>query len=73
MRANQTHRYFSSRIVKLPHLSKKEKDILLERLKTVTLEKIGKNYGVTAERIRQIEKAALIKAKTRFHQQSLFK
>ena len=73
MRANRTRRYFAAHIKKFPHLSIREKDILIKRLRSITLEKIGKKYGVTEARIRQIEKAAIFKIKLKGHQLKLFK
>ncbi|OGM14882.1 hypothetical protein A3A76_02020 [Candidatus Woesebacteria bacterium RIFCSPLOWO2_01_FULL_39_23] len=72
MRANRTIRFFSAHIRKLPHLSVKEKKVLVKRLRRITLEKIGKKYGVTEGRIRQIEKKALQKVKSKYYQQRLF-
>ena len=50
------------------YLSEKEKTVLIKRFgldgsKPKNLEEIGKEYGITRERIRQIEKKALIKMK----------
>ncbi len=73
MRPNKTLTYFVSHIRKLPHLTSKEKDILVNRLKRTTLEKIGYKYQVTEGRIRQIEKTAIKKMKNKFYQQRLFK
>ena len=73
MRGNRTFRYFSAHILNLPHLSSKEKDVLIRRLKTITLENIGKKYQVTEGRIRQIEREALRKVKSKSYQQRLFK
>jgi DNA-directed RNA polymerase sigma subunit (sigma70/sigma32) len=72
MRANRTLRHFAAHIRKLPHLSIKEKDVLIRRLKTTTLERIGLKYDVTEARIRQIEKKALKKVRSRSYQQKLF-
>ncbi len=49
-------------------LNKKEKDIIQKRFalrteKRLTLEQIGQEYGITRERVRQIEKNALAKLK----------
>ena len=57
--ANQTIKYFSSLISDSRELNRKEKDVLLRRLKKQRLEKIGKRYKVTGERVRQIEDQAL--------------
>ena len=72
MRANRTLRYFTAHIRKLPHLTSKEKDVLVRRLRKVTLEKIGKSYEVTEGRIRQIEKIAIKKVRSKHYQQALF-
>jgi len=72
MRANRTLRYFTAHIRKLPHLTSKEKDVLVRRLRKVTLEKIGKSYEVTEGRIRQIEKIAIKKVRSKHFQQALF-
>lgn len=73
MRRNRTVRYFSAFIKTLPHLTSKEKTVLLERLKQKTLDKIGKKFSVTEGRVRQIEKSAIRKVKSKKIQQSLFK
>jgi DNA-directed RNA polymerase sigma subunit (sigma70/sigma32) len=73
MRANRTIRYFAAHIRRLPHLTVKEKDIIIQRLRSVTLEKIGNDYNVTEARIRQIEKAAIFKIKLKAYQLRLFK
>ncbi|OGM25005.1 hypothetical protein A3D00_04225 [Candidatus Woesebacteria bacterium RIFCSPHIGHO2_02_FULL_38_9] len=73
MRRNRTLSYFSARILKLPHLTSKEKDVLIQRLHKITLEKIGYAYSLTEARIRQIEKIAIKKVKSKLYQQILFK
>ena len=73
MRANRTLRHLAALIRKLPQLNEKEKDILLRRLKLTTLKKIGIRYRVTEGRIRQIEKQAIRKLKSKYYQQSIFK
>lgn len=73
MTANRTWRYFSNYVDKLPQISAKEKDVLLSRLRKVTLSQIGKKYHVTEGRIRQIEKLAIAKIMHRVYQQKLFK
>lgn len=73
MRANRTIRYFTAHIKKLPQLTSKEKEVLIKRLKMITLEKTGINYKVTEGRIRQIEKKALSKIRSKIYQQKLFK
>ena len=46
------------------HLSDRESQVLLYRYRmNLTLEEIGKRYGVTKERVRQIEFRALLKLK----------
>lgn len=73
MRSNKTLRYFSFFIKKIPDLSGKEREILLKRLRKKTLISIGKYYGVTEGRIRQIEKIAIRKIKSKSRQLALFK
>lgn len=65
---NNTVRYFREIIVGSCELSKKEKEILLRRLSAFTLETIAKKYNVTAERIRQIEEAAIKKFRSKICQ-----
>jgi len=69
---NQTIKYFVSLIRNAKELKKKEKDILIKRLKNVTLENIGKKYKVTAERVRQIEEKSLKKFIDKMCQLMLF-
>lgn len=59
--SSQTISYFISIIKNAKELDKKEKDVLIKRLKGITLEKIGKKYEVSDERIRQIEEKSLQK------------
>jgi len=59
--ATQTAKHFVSIIKNAKELDKKEKDILIRRLKNITLGKIGRKYKVSDERIRQIEEKALEK------------
>lgn len=73
MRANRTIRYFAAHINKLPQLTAKEKEVLISRLKMTTLENTGSRYHVTEGRIRQIEKGALTKIRSKIYQQKLFK
>jgi DNA-directed RNA polymerase sigma subunit (sigma70/sigma32) len=73
MRDNRTRSFFTARISKLPQLTDREKYILIERLCTTTLEKIGSEYNLTEARIRQIEKIALEKVKAKSYQQLLLK
>jgi DNA-directed RNA polymerase sigma subunit (sigma70/sigma32) len=70
--ANQTTAYFISMIKASAKLKKKEKEILISRLRRKTLKKIGKKYKVSGERIRQIEKFALIEFKKIIYQLLLF-
>lgn len=70
--ANQTTAYFVSIISSSPKLKKKEREILINRLRRKTLKKIGKKYKVSGERIRQIEQIALIKFKKIIYQLLLF-
>jgi len=69
---NQTVSYFVSVVNSSIKLKKKEKEILINRLRDKTLKKIGKKYKVCAERIRQIEQSALIKFKKIIYQLRLF-
>lgn len=69
---NQTIEYFISIVQNSKELTKKEKDILIKRLKDKTLEKIGKKYKVSGERIRQIEEKALLKFIAKICQLNLF-
>jgi len=73
MRGNRTIRYFTAHIKKLAPLNLKEKDVLMRRLKEVTLREVGETHNVTEGRIRQIEKAALKKIKSKIYQQKLFR
>lgn len=66
--SSQTWDYFISVIQGAKELNKKEKEILIRRLKTQNLKKIGRKYKITAERIRQIEKDALTKFKKKMIQ-----
>ncbi len=69
---NQTVVYFSSIIKNAKELNAKEKEVLVKRLNDRTLEKIGKRYKVTGERIRQIEEQALGKFFKKICQLMLF-
>jgi DNA-directed RNA polymerase sigma subunit (sigma70/sigma32) len=69
---NQTVAYFVSVINKSPRLKRKEKEILVNRLKGKTLKKISKKHRVSGERIRQIEKIGLNKFKILIYQPALF-
>ncbi len=62
--ASKSFDHFIEFINHLKELDIKEKDILTRRLKKQTLNQIGKKYGLTGERIRQIENQALKKLKT---------
>jgi DNA-directed RNA polymerase sigma subunit (sigma70/sigma32) len=59
--SSKTLAYFKSFIQNSKLLGKKEKDILIRRLGKKTLKKIARRYKLSDERIRQIEKEALIK------------
>lgn len=72
MIANQTVRYFIKIVKDSKELNQKEKDILIARLEEKTLEKIGKKYKLTAERIRQIEDGAIRKFLAEVKQLFLF-
>jgi DNA-directed RNA polymerase sigma subunit (sigma70/sigma32) len=71
MRANQTLAYFTAHISKLPHLSSREKEVLVGRIESSTLEVIGSRFELTEGRIRQIERGALKKVASKFVQQEL--
>ena len=70
--SNRTIDYFISIVKNAKELNKKEKEILIKRLKDRTLEKIGKKYKVSSERIRQIEEKALLKFIKKICQLNLF-
>jgi len=70
--ANQTVAYFISIVAGSKKLNKKEGDVLVRRLKRQTLKKIGRHYKLTGERIRQIEKTALVKLIKKIYQMILF-
>jgi DNA-directed RNA polymerase sigma subunit (sigma70/sigma32) len=72
MRGNKTLAYFSKTIDKIAELTAREKEVVLKRLRSKTLEKIGKKFKLTEARIRQIEKTALMKIESKWHQQRLF-
>jgi len=72
MRSNRTVNYFSFFIKNIPDLSGKERTVLLSRLRKKTLEGIGKKFDVTEGRIRQIEKFAIGKLRSKSHQLALF-
>ncbi len=65
---NQTINYFVSLIKQTDKLKKTEKEILIKRLRQKTLKKIGRQYKKTGERIRQIEKTAIIKLVKKIYQ-----
>lgn len=70
--SNRTIEYFVSIVQNSKELTKKEKEILVKRLKDKTLGKIGKKYKVTGERIRQLEEKALLKFIAKICQLNLF-
>ncbi len=70
--ANQTTAYFVSIINASAKLKKKEREILINRLRRKTLKKIGRKHKISGERIRQIEQTALIKFKKTIYQPFLF-
>ncbi len=72
MVGNQTVRYFIKIIQDSKELKNKEKEILIARLEEKTLEKIGKKYKLSAERIRQIEEKAIDKFLDKVAQLFLF-
>jgi DNA-directed RNA polymerase sigma subunit (sigma70/sigma32) len=73
MRSNKTLKFFSAYVKKLPHLTLQEKEVVVRRLRKATLVTIGKLYGVTEGRVRQIEKKAIAKIRSKKRQLSLFK
>jgi len=73
MRPNQTLKYFSALINNISDLDGREKIILLKRLKKNTLVAIGKKWNITEGRVRQIEKEAISKIKSKTRQLSFFK
>lgn len=72
MAGNRTVDYFTTLINNSNRLSKKEKEILTGRANGVTLERLGKKFKVTGERIRQREDRAIAKLLRRFSQLLLF-
>lgn len=70
--ANKTVDYFVSIIKGSNRLSKKEKEILVERVSGKTLDEVGKRFKVTGERIRQKEENAISKLMKKFSQLLLF-
>ena len=73
MRSNKTLKYFRHFVREAPDLSGKEKEILLKRLRRISLEQIGKAFQVTEGRVRQIEKKAISKIRSKARQLNLFK
>lgn len=69
---NQTVSYFIKIVRDAKELNRKEKDILIARLRKKTLFSIGKKYKLTAERIRQIEEQAIHKFLAKVKQLFLF-
>ena len=70
--ANKTLAYFRIFIKNSSFLSGKVKAVILKRLQKTTLTEIGKKFGLTEGRIRQIEKLALAKIKSKTRQLTLF-
>ena len=70
--SNRTLLYFIDFVKKTHRLKSKEADVLIMRLKRIKLKSIGRKYKVSYERIRQIEKAALIKLDNESYQEKLF-
>lgn len=71
-KGNQTLIYFTSLIQDSEKLNKKEKDILIKRIRGRHLRKIGRKYKVSAERVRQIEETAIKKLLKKIYQLMLF-
>lgn len=64
---NQAREAFEHMVLRHSHLlSGREKHIIIERINGTTLKEIGKRYGVTDIRIRQIEGKAMRKLETEF-------
>jgi len=70
---NQTILYFIQVIENTEFLKRKEKCILVDRLKGKNLETIGKKFKLSGERIRQIEESSLLKFFKSIKQLILFK
>ena len=66
-------KYLGYFVKHIPRLDIREKKVLLDRLNGITLEEIGKSFSLTEGRIRQIEKEAVAKIKSKIYQLSLFK
>lgn len=71
--STKTITHFTTIIKKSNFFNKKERYILIKRARGQTLKKIGRRYKLTAERIRQIEEAALKKFTKRILQLNLFR
>lgn len=69
---SRSEEYFISIVVSSKNLNKKEKDIVVKRIRGMTLRRIGRRYRLTAERIRQIEEEALTKLSKKISQLLLF-
>ena len=69
--SNQTLVYFINLVLQSKKLTLKEEDILVRRLRRKKLKQIGRKYKLTDERIRQIEKAALVKLQSKIYQERL--
>ncbi|OGG05075.1 hypothetical protein A2Z33_07390 [Candidatus Gottesmanbacteria bacterium RBG_16_52_11] len=59
--SSETQTQLAALIRRSRELDSREKDILIRRLRTETLSRIGRRYKITGERIRQIENSALDK------------
>jgi len=70
---SQTAIYFQKIIKSSYKLKSREKEILIKRLRGLTLVTIGKEYHLSYERVRQIENQAIIKLSEGIVQLSLFK
>lgn len=73
MRSNQTVKYFASFIKSTHELTGRERKVLIKRLKSISLERVGNKFAITEARVRQIEKIALKKIKSKTRQLILFK
>lgn len=70
--ANQTVTYFKKVIDQSSKLTPKEREILSSRLSRGTLVRISRKYKISAERVRQLEKNALLKLTKKVWQMLLF-
>lgn len=72
MRSNKTLRYFYTFINKSPNITGRERFVLSKRVRSITHTEIGLRLNLTEGRIRQIEKRAISKIKSKIKQLNLF-